>query len=112
MLAGIGGVMAWQTRGLAAESIWYVLPGFAVLVFSGVLQVWLQRPTVRARRRGLLFGVATVALLASGLLASLVFSLVRGGASSFDTVGLCSAVVTGLLAAWLWLRVVRILRQT
>ena len=111
MLAVIGGVVAWQLRGLAAESIWYVVPAFAVLVFAGVLQVWLQRPTSRARRRGLLFGVATVALLASGLFAALGFIIIRGGAPSFDIIGLCSAVATGLLAAWLWFRFVRLLRQ-
>jgi hypothetical protein len=115
MLAVIGAVMAWELRGLMTESIWYVMPAFAVLVFAGILHVLLQRPSASSRRRALLFGVAVVALLATGLFAAFGYSfirLVRGGAPSFDPVWICSAAVTGALASWLWLRFVRLLRQT
>ena len=115
MLAVIGAVMAWQLRGLMAESVWYVVPAFAVLVFAGILHVMLQRPAPSSRRRALLFGVATVALLATGLFAAFGYSfirLLRGGTPSFDAVWICSAVATGALAAWLWFRFVRLLRHT
>ena len=112
MLAVIGGVMAWQLRDLMPESVWYVVPAFAVLVFAGIIHVFLQRPGATSRRRALLFGVGTVALLATCLFAALGFSFIRGGAASFDAIGVCSAVATGALASWLWLRFVRLLRPT
>ena len=112
MLAVIGGVMACQLRDLIAESVWYVVPAFAVLVFAGILHVFLQRPGASSRRRALLFGVGTVALLATGLSVALGFSFIRGGAASFDAIGICSALATGTLASWLWLRFVRLLRPT
>jgi len=115
MLVVIGAVMAWQSRGLMADSFWYVVPAFAVLLFAGVLQVLIQQPGVTSRRRALLFGVGTVALLATSLFAAFGYSfyrLLRGGAQSFDAVWICSAVATGALATWLWFRFVRLLRHT
>lgn len=107
--------MVWQMRDLLRESPWYGAPMAGVLIFAAVLHHQLQRPGPGARRRALLFGVAVVALLATGVAVAFGYSLVRllcGGAPSFDAFWVCSAVAAAGLAAWLWFRFVQLLRQT
>ena len=114
MLAVIGAVMAWELRPLISESVWYVAPIFAVLVFAGILHAMLQRPGSGSRRRALLFGVATVASLATAAFAAFGYTfirLVRGGAQNLEVFWICSGVAAGALSAWLWLKFFRLLRQ-
>ena len=97
------------------ENLWVYLPMGAVFLFASVLFVWLRPPSSGARRRGLLFGLGAVALFATLVFAAFAYSLLRllaSGAASFDIVWSCSAVAAGALAAWLWSRFIRILRQT
>lgn len=115
MLAVGGGVAAWQTRDLLHESPWYGAPMLAVLIFAAVFHYLLQRPGVGAKRRALLFGVGTVALVATGVFAAFGFGfvrLIRSEASSFNIIWFVSALAAGALAAWLWFRFVRLWRQT
>jgi len=114
MLVVIGAIMASESRALMAESVWYVVPMFAVLVFAGVLHAFLQRPAAGSRRKALLLGVATVAILATGVFVAFGYSFIRlfrGGAQNFEAVWICSGVAAGALAAWLWLRFFRLLKQ-
>jgi len=114
ILAGLGTVAAWEMRSEMAENIWNALSAFAVLVFAGVLHVLQQQPGVAAQRRAQLFGLGTVASFATVVSAAFVYSFIRlprEGAVSFDTLWICSGVAAGTLAAWLWLRFVRLLRQ-
>jgi carbon starvation protein CstA len=111
MLAVIGAVLAWQMRGLLSESPWYGLPVFAALIFAGLMHYFLRRPGTRARRHALLFGVGAVALLASLVFGTFVWSfisLLARGSWSFDPLWIVGALAAGALAAWLWFRFYRI----
>jgi len=75
----------------------------------------LQRPGAAAHRRALLFGVGGVALLASVVFAAFAWSFIRllmRGSWSFDAIWIVGALGAGALAAWLWFRFYRIVRQT
>ena len=114
-LAVLGGVMAWSSRDVITENFWLLVPAFLVLVFAGVLHALFQRPGSNSQRQARLFGVGTVALLATGLFGAFTFSfvqLLRGDSMSFDFVWIGSAVAEGALASWLWLRFFRLLRRT
>jgi hypothetical protein len=90
---------------------WLYVPAFMVLVFAGIVGVLLRRPSTH--RKGLLFGVGTVAVLTTGILAAYGYSFVRlarRGGESFDIVWVISAAATGVLALWLWSRFIRLLR--
>src|SRR5262245_61418116 len=94
-----------------AESPWLFAPAAAVLVFAGVLHFWLRRPGDSSRRRALLFGVGTVAVVASAVFAVFVWSFVRlllRGSWSFDAVWMVGALGAGALAFWLWFKFYRI----
>jgi len=98
-----------------AENPWLFTPAAAVFVFAGVLHLLLRRQGAGARRRGLLFGVGVVALLASVVFAAFVWSFIRlltRGSWSFDAIWIVGVVGAGALAAWLWFRFYRIVRQT
>jgi hypothetical protein len=98
-----------------AESPWLFAPAAVVFVFAGVLYLLLRRPGVGVRRRGLLFGVGTVAVLASVVFAAFVWSLIRlllRGAWSFDAVWIIGALGAGALMVSLWFRFYQIVRQT
>lgn len=114
MLALLACVMAWQIRDLLRESPWYGAPMAGVLLFAGILHHQLQRPGTTARRGALLFGVGSMALVATGLAGAFGYSsvrLLRAGTLSFDIAWTCSAVATGALTAWLWFRFARLLRR-
>jgi hypothetical protein len=98
-----------------AESPWLFAPAAAVFVFAGILHFWFRRPGNNSRRRALLFGVGTVAVLASAVFAAFVWTFARllmRGSWSFDAVWILGAFGAGALTLWLWLRFYRILRQT
>src|SRR5258708_31810225 len=114
MLVVIGAVATWQMRSLLAESPWYGVPMFAVLLFAAVLHHLLQRPGAATRRRGLLFGVGAVALLATAAFAVFAWSSIRlwmRGSWSFDAIWVVGALGAGALATWLWFRFYQIVRQ-
>lgn len=104
-----------KTLGTIAESPWLLAPVAAVLVFAGVLYFLLRHPNDGVRRRGLLFGVGSVAILASVVFVTFVWSFVRlltRDSWSFDVVWIMSALGTGAFAIWLWSRFYRIARST
>jgi hypothetical protein len=114
MLALIGATAAWQMHDLLEENPWSGAPMLAVLIFAAIFQHLLQLRGIGAKRRALLFGVGSVALIATGVFAVFGFSsfrLLRSGAPRFDIVWSVSAVASGALSAWIWFRFVRLLRQ-
>lgn len=115
MLALGGCIMAWQLRELLGENPWYAAPMAGVLILAAFLHHQLQRPGMAARRRALLFGVGSVALIATGVAVAFGYSfvrLLREGSPSFDIVWICSGVAAGVLASWLWFRFVRLLQAS
>jgi hypothetical protein len=114
MLVGIGSVAAWQMRSFIAENPWFAVPSFAVLVFAGVMLVISQRPEPNAKRRGQLFGVGVVALLASAVFTAFVLGFIRqmhDGVRSLDIGAISAAPIAGALAGWRWFRFVRLVRE-
>jgi hypothetical protein len=98
-----------------AETPWLFVPAAAVFVFAGVLHFLLRCPGDGVRRRVLLFGVGSVAILASVVFAAFVWSFIRlllRGSWSFDAVWTVGALGAGVLTVWLWFRFYRIVRQT
>ena len=90
---------------------WLYVPAFMVLVFAGIVGLLLRRSSTH--RRGLLFGVGSVAVLTTGIFATYGYSFVRlarRGGESFDPVWIISAIATAGLALWLWSRFIRLLR--
>jgi hypothetical protein len=97
-----------------AESPWLFAPAAAVFVFAGALHFWLRRPGDSSRRRALLLGVGTVAVVTSAVFAAFIWSFVRLlllGSWSFDAVWIVGALGAGALTVWLWFRFYRIVRQ-
>jgi hypothetical protein len=97
-----------------AANPWLYAPAGGVLVLAAILHLLLRGPTPGSRRRGLLFGIGSVAVFATLVFVAYVYSFVRllaRGTASFDLVWSGSAVATAALAAWLWVRFVRVWRQ-
>lgn len=98
-----------------AETPWLYVPAGAVFLFAGVLHFLLRRRGAGAHRRALLFGVGIVAALATIVFAAFGLSFVRlvsRDSASFDIVWIVGAVAAASLAAWLWFRFYRLVRQT
>jgi len=97
------------------ESPWLFAPAATVLFFAVLFGLSLRRKGTVARRRALLFGVGTVATLASVVFAAFVWSFVRLlllTSWAFDAVWTIGALGAGALTVWLWFKFYRIFRQT
>lgn len=81
---------------------WLYAPAGGVLVFAGIPHFMLRRPAPSAQRRGFLFGVGFIAVMATGVFAAFGYSFVRLvalGSTTFDLVWSVSAIATGALVS-------------